>query len=485
MKSLKRLVLTIICKLFNKQQLLSLIIVLLTILEDKHPDYKIRDSFKEQHPHYREFNVDPLKPLDAAEFIEPTPKLDYRQLLKEYEQEHNKKLKPVNRRSKNSKVSKNVKCPVCSAPHIYLSYNNGKKRSQVRCKVCGEISTIGKRFKRKTKYLCPYCHRALYKWKEKENVTYYKCDHKDCPCRKRNLSKLNKKERKLRKKHPEHFKINYQYRDYHFKPKELSVAAPYRPTVDLNRIHNDLNVVGLVLTLHISYAITARKTADMLKNIWGINISHQTVLNYAEVVAYYCHKFNLSNKGSVDEMNAVDETYKKIKGIWHYVWLVIGTHSKRVNSYNLSDKRDTKNAIATLLECIRTVDENNPTTFISDGNPSYQAATHFVNMNTKDNPEIDLKTVIGLQNKDEVSKKYRPYKQMIERLNRTFNYHTRSQDGFNATKGAITKLVLFVTHYNFLRPHKALNYQTPVRMDQLSGIRLMQNKWVKIISLAA
>jgi len=58
-------------------------------------------------------------------------------------------------------------------------------------------------------------------------------------------------------------------------------------------------------------------------------------------------------------------------------------------------------------------------------------------MNTKNDPEIDLKTVIGLQNKDEASKKYRTYKQMIERLNRSFEYQTRTQNGFNAIKGAI------------------------------------------------
>jgi len=102
-----------------------------------------------------------------------------------------------------------------------------------------------------------------------------------------------------------------------------------------------------------------------------------------------------------------------------------------------------------------------------------------------ENIKAVLKNVIGLQNNDEISEKYRPYKQMIERLNRTYKYHIQAQNGFACINGAIAKLVLFVTHYNFLRPHKALNYKTPIHLPELDGFDLIQNKWVKIISLAA
>ena len=261
------------------------------------------------------------------------------------------------------------------------------------------------------------------------------------------------------------------------------MESPHKPKVSLLRIHNDLNIFSLILTLHISYAITARKTAHMLKNIWNIVVSHQTVLNYAQTAAYYCHKFNLKNKGDIDDILAGDETYSKVKGVWHYIWLFICTTSKKICAYHLSDNRGAKPAITTMIEAVTTAKDHQDITLVTDGNPSYQAGLHFIN-STQDKLKLTLKKVIGLQNMDDESEKFRPYKQMIERLNRTYKYHVQDQNGFGSLNGAVAKLVLFVTHYNFLRPHKALNYQTPIHIPELDGIDNIQGKWAKIISLA-
>lgn len=280
------------------------------------------------------------------------------------------------------------------------------------------------------------------------------------------------------------FKINYQYRDYHFQIGELKVAEPDKPTVALHRIHNDINIFALILTLHISYAITARKTAHMLKNIWDIGVSYQTVLNYVQTAAYHCHKFNLKHKGSINDVNAGDETYVKVKGVWHYVWLFICSTSKKITAYHFSDNRGAKAAITAMLEAVRTADKEQDITLVTDGNPSYQAGLHFINANNEQ-LNLSLKTVIGLQNLDKESEEYRPYKQIVERLNRTYKYHLQAQNGFGSINGAVAKLILFVTHYNFLRPHKSLGYKTPVELPELSGFDRIQNKWVKIIALAA
>lgn len=326
--------------------------------------------------------------------------------------------------------------------------------------------------------------KSLFTWKEHEEVTIYKCHNHNCPHRKEKLNALNDDEKKLRKERSSQFKINYQYREYHYSPGDLKVAEPAKPKVDLKRIHNNKNIFALILTLHISYAITARKTAHMLRNIWHISVSHQTVLNYVQTAAYYCHKFNLKNKGEIDDINAGDETYVKVKGTWHFAWLFICSASKKICGYHFSDNRGAKAAITTMLETVRTAKENQDITLVSDGNPSYQAGIHFIN-NLKDELKLTLKKVIGLQNLDSESEEYRPYKQMIERLNRTYKYHMQAQNGFANVNGALAKLVLFVTHYNFLRPHTALNYNTPIQMPELKNIDSLPGKWVKIISLAA
>ena len=101
------------------------------------------------------------------------------------------------------------------------------------------------------------------------------------------------------------------------------------------------------------------------------------------------------------------------------------------------------------------------------------------------NSNLPLKRLSVYRTWTSESEEYRPYKQMIERLNRTYKYHMQAQNGFANVNGAIAKLVLFVTHYNFLRPHTALNYNTPIQMPELNNIDSLPGKWVKIISLAA
>ncbi|MBF0328590.1 MAG: transposase, partial [Nitrospirae bacterium] len=72
----------------------------------------------------------------------------------------------------------------------------------------------------------------------------------------------------------------------------------------------------------------------------------------------------------------------------------------------------------------------------------------------------------------------------VERLNRTYKYHVKPSHGFNCSNGAISLTTLFVTHYNFLRPHMSLNYKTPIQLPDLQNISTMQGKWSKILSLA-
>ena len=470
-------------KRLTREQLLELVDQILKALQDKNSNIKPKDDFKEKHPNYRNFKADPLAPLDAAEFINPLPDLDYKELLHQYEIQKGKPLKPVKIRNNNNKVPHSLSCTHCNAPHQYIYFNNGDRKTQLKCKVCSNTFYLKPRYKHKVKYLCPYCNKPLFLWKERDEVSIYKCGNKKCPHRISELNKLNPQEIELRQQRSSQFKINYQFREYHYEPHQLKTIAPQKPTVSLNRIHNDMNIFALVLTLHISYAITARKTAHMLKNIWNIDISYQTVLNYAQTAAYYCHNFNQKHKGEIDSTMAGDETYIKVKNIWHYVWLFISSVSHKITGYHFSDNRGSKAAVTVMLDSLSTVKEDQDITMVTDGNPSYQAGLHFINANFKD-LKLSLKKVIGLKNLDSESEEYRPFKQMIERLNRTYKYHVQDQNGFSSVNGAVSKLVLFVTHYNFLRPHTSLNYRVPIEISELKTIPSIQGKWAKIISLA-
>jgi len=407
--------------------------------------------------------------------------------LEAYQAKHGRPLKTVKTQDGKS-VPQTEQCPFCNAPHTYLYYNNGKARSQLRCKVCKSNFNADNRFKRalKAKYYCPYCQFALYRWKTMLHVIIHKCPNDNCQHRINALNQLNPAERILQKTKSSQFKLNYTYREYLFQAQEITLPGPLKPLVNIRKIHNSQNILGLILSFYVSFAISARKTAFILQQVFKINVSYQTVLNYAEAAAYHCHQFNLKHKGPVDDTSAGDETYIKIIGEWAYVFLFISSKNLVLSAYHLSHTRETLPAIITMTEAIRTAKPQQKITLISDGNPSYPAGIHF--MNEKRSPElprIEHHAVIGLQNLDQESTTYRSFKQLIERLNRTFKFHVRPASGFKSDNGALSLIILFATHYNFLRPHISLDYRTPVEIPELQDIETIQGRWIKILSMAA
>lgn len=289
----------------------------------------------------------------------------------------------------------------------------------------------------------------------------------------------------MRQMAPNLFKVNYLYKEYHFTPQQLKHSEPTTPRksrVDIFKIHHTDHILGLILTFYISFALSARKTALVLRMVFNIEVSHQTVLNYIQAVAYYAHQFNMTHKGPIDDISVGDETYIKIGGEQNYVWFCVSASKRTITAYHLADDRETRSAVTTLKEAFSTASPGQELTFISDGLGSYTEAIHFLNSSRKHN-KIKHIQVIGLKDKDDVSEQYRSFKQLIERFNRTYKHHVKPAVGFNSFNGAMALTVLFVTYYNFLRPHMSLNYRTPIQIHQLDGINTIQARWVKLLSM--
>ena len=75
-----------------------------------------------------------------------------------------------------------------------------------------------------------------------------------------------------------------------------------------------------------------------------------------------------------------------------------------------------------------------------------------------------------------IIKKHRPYKQMIERLNRTYKMSSRPTNGFDSHDGVNYDLALWVANYNFLRPHKHNKYQVLNKVERLENASNMPPK---------
>ena len=97
--------------------------------------------------------------------------------------------------------------------------------------------------------------------------------------------------------------------------------------------------------------------------------------------------------------------------------------------------------------------------------------------------KLKITQVIGLTNDDEVSAEFRPYKQMIERLNRTYKASYRGTNGFDNYDGVNYDLALWVAYYNFLRPHKHANNKVLNKVEMLENAENMPAKWQLLIYL--
>ncbi|MFW6135012.1 MAG: IS6 family transposase [Elusimicrobiota bacterium] len=483
MKKSQRIVIWI-CSKFTRKEIEQIIQGLLDIISSRNPEIKPKDDFREKHPNYRNYIVYPKTPLTSPPEI--SPELDYKELLKNYLNEHHKPLKPVKNRKPETTVPKDSKCSRCGAPSEYLYFNDGKKRSQINCKVCGNLFPLHPKHKLNTEYFCPHCGYSLYLWKERSDVSIYKCGNDSCSAYLSNKSKLNIKEKLLSKKKSSQFKLRYQFREYHFTNKQLALSAPQKTSTIFN-IRKSLNTLCLALTFHISLGLSARKTAFVLNHVFSINVSYQSVLNYAEMAAAHAHNFNLHYKGDVDDIQAGDEAYIKVKGKRFYIFFFISSVIRKITSYHIADSRGALPAIIAMKEAIRTSKPDQKIKLITDGNPSYPSGIHFINLmfsKLKDFKKLLHKKVAGIQNLDSESENFRPFKQIIERLNRTYKYHIRNCYGFKDFNGAVALTTLFVTYYNFIRPHSSLNYSVPVPLKELSGIDTIQGKWAKILNLS-
>jgi transposase-like protein len=154
-----------------------------------------------------------------------------------------------------------------------------------------------------------------------------------------------------------------------------------------------------------------------------------------------------------------------------------------ITAYNVSDTRSETPAIKTIYianEKHQPNENNDPLLLVSDGNPSYQAATTFLKT---EGVNIDLKQVIGLKNKDDVSAEYRYMKNIVERVNRTYKHC--ADNSFGSMENAGKHLALSVANYNFIRPHSTYNNQPPIVLEEHKNIPRLQDKWVHLLRSVA
>lgn len=362
-------------------------------------------------------------------------------------------------------------------------WNDGKKKSQIRCKVCLNLHSPSddNHFSKTHKLLCPHCSRILEPIKNRKHFIIHKCKNSKCPFYLHNLKKVKKEHLSEEKSK---YKLHYIYREFTIDFFRMDLNSLPKNASSLKFSKFDKNVMGLCLTYKVNLGLSLRKTAEALKEIHGLHISHQQIANYCKTAAICIKPFTDNYDYGVGKAFTADETYIKIRGLKGYVWFIMDAAKRAIIGYQISDNRGVGSCILAMRMAFRHLKElPKDFRFIADGYSAYPLAAQQFYRESEGKINFDITQVVGLTNGDAVSTEFRPLKQMIERLNRTYKQSYRPTNGFSNIDGANYDLALWVTYYNFLRPHKEFKYKPPVQDSGLAMAGNMPGKWQYLIAM--
>ncbi len=237
------------------------------------------------------------------------------------------------------------------------------------CDISEEYSTtfspVENRFSKQHTLLCPYCSHSLVPKKNGKNFIIYKCVNLKCSYYLHNNTKVPKEGLEGYKKYG--YKPYYLYREFtsDFTKMDLDTLPKNASSFKFGK--NDTHIMSLCLTMHVNLGLSIYKTAQAFKVLYGINISHPIL------------GCQVSNNLSV--------------GLCILSMLMVFRHLKNL-PINFR--------------------------FIAGGYSVYPLSAQQFFREFGDAFKSDITQVIGHANDDKVSKESRTFKQMVERLNRTF-----------------------------------------------------------------
>lgn len=434
--------------------------------------------FDDSHsPKYQKFKIDELPKI-----VYNHQDWDWKDLNSYYTWKYGKPVKPINRR-KECDIPEDCTCPSCHAPQPYLYRNNGKA-GQLMCKICGvPFSPDENRFSKNLTLKCPHCSHTLTRKKDRKHFIIHKCMNPKCPYYLHNLKKVDKAD--LKENYGKNkYKLHYIYREFTLDFFKMDLNSLPKNASSMKFKKFDSEVMGLCLTMHVNLGMSLRKTKYALKELYNINISHQQVANYCTTAAICIKPFVDNFDYQAGGTFTADETYIKVRGIRAYIWFIMDAVKRSIIGYRISMERDVGACIMAMRMAFRhftKLPEN--FRFIADGYSAYVLAAQQFFREFGNDFKFDITQVIGLTNDDAVSTKYRRFKQLIERLNRTYKASYRPTNGFDNIDGANYDLALWVAYYNFLRPHKHNNYKVLNDVELLHGADNMPGKWQLLIFL--
>jgi transposase-like protein len=251
-----------------------------------------------------------------------------------------------------------------------------------------------------------------------------------------------------------------------YKCKDCS--KKFREPSLLNKAHYSPETVTLTLDLYFS-GMSLRKIARTVSDNFGEDLSYTTIYSwiqkYIPKISEYANSLapQLSDTWHGDELfvkmrNGID--YRKNKSI-AFLWNVMDRKTRFLLASKLSPLRDHKGANQAFAEARKNAHGNYPEKVMTDSLKSYGR----IKYNTSANWEISHIKNVGIRKPHATNNR-------IERMNGTLRERVKVQRGWKSFETQIAEGQRI--HYNFVRPHQALEGMTPAQRAGIGN----QSTWL-------
>lgn len=227
---------------------------------------------------------------------------------------------------------------------------------------------------------------------------------------------------------------------------------------DLPKRKHFSNVISFVVELYSTIGISLRKIANKLKRFFNIRISHECV----RLWKLACSKLKFPKiEPSTSKRWHVDETYIKIKGEGHWLWIVYCSDNACILSWLISKRRDIF-AAKKVLKDARDNAGMRPKEIVTDGLWEYRGAIRKV-MGWKWNVMKEAHIIDSGIGKNAI----------IERFNREVKRRVKWFSTFQCLTDANAFFNLFFYHYNFYHINRRIK-TTPAKLAGIKEKSLVQ-----------
>lgn len=257
-------------------------------------------------------------------------------------------------------------------------------------------------------------------------------------------------------------------------------------TTSLHGIANVFGALRVKLSLELSLftldlyfsGTSLRKIARIVNNHFGTKMGKSLIHRWIETFVPRISEYANSLTPELSETWHADELFVKMKGGkafrtktgtqegMAFLWNVMDRKTRFLLASRLSTHRNVNGAVAAFNEALKVAHDSQPERIYADATRAYPEAMAYWQGERK--PELIAKAGVG---------KPHTNNNRIERLNGTLRERVKVQRGWKTMNTPIAEGQRL--HYNFVKPHMALEGQTPVSMVGI-GIE-GRDKWMELL----